>query len=100
MSIKTRLEALEEVTPQGIVLTLDDGTQIEHPGPVLEFYEEATEQISRKRGPLYNAALHTVSATGFGKMHELLYAMAVGPQRKHTTRKGAEKCRPQFTETR
>jgi hypothetical protein len=79
VSIKTRLEALEGATLPGIVLTLDDGSTIEYPGPALEFYAEAQEQISRKRGPLYKRPRHIVRATGFGKLQEVLLAMVEAP---------------------
>jgi hypothetical protein len=80
MSIKKRLEALEESTPRGIVLTLYNGMKIAHPGPALDFYIEAMEQIDRKCGPLYDAIPYVASVTGgFGKLFEVLLAMAEGP---------------------
>lgn len=82
MSIKTRLEAIERMVPDAIVLKLDDGSTFEHPGPAIAFYMEGMRQIAKKRGPIYHAALHYVSATGCGRMHELLRAMALGPVKR------------------
>lgn len=78
-SLEARVRALEEKMPDDIVLTLGDGSTVEHPGPALDFYNEASAQIERKRGPLYEAARRVVGATGFGRLHELLYAQATGP---------------------
>ena len=78
-NMEGRLRALEMSVPADIVLTLDDGTTVERPGPALEFFMEATEQIARKRGPLFDVAHRVVSVTGFGKLFEVLLAMLEGP---------------------
>lgn len=78
-NIETRLRALEMKVPADIVLMLRDGTTIEHPGPPLAFFAHASEQIAQRRGALFNAAHRIVSATGCGKLHEVLLAMVEGP---------------------
>ena len=47
MNLESRVRALEEGTPGPIVLTLDDGSTITHPGPVLTFYKQAMEEMRR-----------------------------------------------------
>jgi len=78
-AIRRTISDLAARVPQPISLTLDDGTKVEHPGGPLEFFADAQDQINRKRGPLCQAALHNVSATGCGRLHDILFAMAIGP---------------------
>jgi hypothetical protein len=77
-NLEARVRALEERVPDDIVLTLDDGTTIEHPGPVLTFYTQALDEISRsaKARARY---LRVVSATGCGLIWQVLAAAAYGP---------------------
>src|SRR5450432_51448 len=78
MNLESRVRALEAVTPSAIVLTLDDGTTITHPGPALTFYTQALEEIDRspKARQKY---LRVVSATGCGLLWQVLAAFAYGP---------------------
>jgi len=77
-NLEARVRALEERVPEDIVLTLDDGTTIEHPGPVLTFYKQALEEIRRSPKARERYA-RVVSATGCGRLHEMLRAFALGP---------------------
>lgn len=74
-NIRKRIEALEAGMPRAIVLTLNDGATLHHPGPPLKFAMEALAQIE-KRGPLVVACTKTVSAIGCGLLYQLVSSIA------------------------
>jgi hypothetical protein len=77
--IRNTIAQLAERVPPPIRLTLDDGTTITHPGPVLDFYSQAMEEIRRNPTKAREKYLRVRSATGCGLMWQMLAAMAYGP---------------------
>jgi hypothetical protein len=77
-NLEARVKALEDRTPKDIVLTLNDGTTMTHPGPALTFYMEALDEI-RRSPKARTRYLRVVSATGCGLIWQLLAAVAHGP---------------------
>ena len=75
MSVDSRLEALERDLPRELVLLLDDGHTFHHPGPPLQFYAEAMQQI-KSNGPLFRACCRAVRASDGSRLYEIVRALA------------------------
>jgi hypothetical protein len=92
-NIRRRIEDLEAAAPEEVVLFLRGGGQFRHPGPALRFYCEGMDQIRAGRGPLLDAIVRTVSATGCAKLWELLQAVADSPV-ENSELERRRKCKP------
>jgi hypothetical protein len=89
--LRRRIEALEAVAPQEVVLTLDDGTEYRHPGPALSFFADGMDAINKGQGLLFEAICRMRSAEGCALLWQVLQAVATSPpQRRQETGK-AEK---------
>ena len=83
-NLRGRIERLEAMQDREIILTLRDGTHFHAPGPVLNFYMEALEDIRQDRStPLLKAVHETVSAEGCGLLWQVLQTLASGPIQKN-----------------
>jgi hypothetical protein len=79
--IRGRIERLEAMEPEDIILKLRDGTHFHYHGPALSFCVEGMEDIWENRStPLLKAILDTVSAEGCGLIWQMLQALALCPK--------------------
>jgi hypothetical protein len=77
--IRRRIEALEAVVPEDIILTLRNGGKFRFDGEPLDFYIAGLEAARKRKGPLYEALRKTENATGCGNLWQVLVVAAMGP---------------------
>ena len=77
--LEKRLREMEGDSPKPVVLHLTNGKTFTHPGPAIEFYAQAMDEIREEKGPLRAALLKTCGSEGCGNICELLQAILFEP---------------------
>jgi hypothetical protein len=80
-NMRARIERLEAMEPEDVILTLRDGSHFHCGNSPLRFYVETLEDIRLNRSSAaLTAVLQTVSAEGCGLLWQVLQAIAAGPK--------------------